>query len=67
MIGYVIKNSDNLYFSGFNETSEKLIRAKIYTAERYAQKSADDLNNSSRISAVKHDFKIVKIKIEEME
>lgn len=68
MNGYVIKNSDGQYFSGFNTTSDKLIKARIYSAITYAQKSAKDLNaNTSRTPNIKHDFKVIKIKIEELE
>ena len=68
MEGYVIKNSDDQYFSGFNTTSDKLIKAKIYSTITYAQKSANDLNaNTSRTPNIKHDFKVVKVKIEELE
>ena len=65
--GYVIKNSEGLYFMGFNQASEQLRKAKIYHSANYAKKSADELNNNpKRIPYVKGDFKPVMVEISEI-
>lgn len=33
--GYVLKNSDNLYFIGFNNMSDQLRKAKIYHSKKW--------------------------------
>lgn len=66
--GYVIKNSEGLYFTGYNQTSDQLRKAKIYHSIRYANDSANELNNNPRrLSGVKNDFVLVKIAILEVE
>lgn len=46
--GYVIKNSDGLYFTGYNQVSNQLRKAKIYHSIRYANDSATELNTNPR-------------------
>ena len=66
--GYVIKNSEGLYFTGYNQTSDQLRKAKIYHSIRYANDSANELNNNPRrLPGVKNDFVLVKITILEVE
>lgn len=67
--GYVFKNSDNLYFIGFNNVSDQLRKAKIYHSEKMANEYCDKLNNdcSTKILGVKGDFKIIKVEIKEIE
>jgi hypothetical protein len=70
--GYVIKNSDGLYFTGYNQVynqvSNQLRKAKIYHSIRYANDSANELNtNPRRLPGVKNDFVLVKIIISEVE
>ena len=65
--GYVLKNSDGLYFIGFNQAENQLRKAKIYDNPKMADRSAADINtNTQRIPYVKHDFKRVKIEIREL-
>ena len=66
--GYVIKNSDGLYFTGYNQVSNQLRKAKIYHSIRYANDSATELNtNPRRLPGIKNDFVLVKIIISEVE
>ena len=66
--GYVLKNSDNMYFIGFNDTSDQLRKAKIYHSEKMANKYCKELNNKNflKILNIKDDFKIVKVEIQEV-
>lgn len=66
--GYVIKNSDGLYFTGYNQVSNQLRQAKIYHSKRFAENAINNINNNSRrCSNVTKDFKLVKIIISEVE
>lgn len=66
--GYVIKNSDNLYFIGFNNISDQLRKAKIYHSEKMANKYCNELNNKIflKVLNIKDDFKIVRVEIREI-
>ena len=66
--GYVVKNSDNIYFTGCNGVSNQLRKALIYHSVKYAQDSINELNtNPHRLSSgITRDFKLVKIKIQEI-
>lgn len=68
--GYVIKNSDGLYFTGYNQVSNQLRKAKIYHSIRYAEQTMNSLNNNQRKfiipSKTPRDFKIVKVEIIEI-
>ena len=59
--GYVFKNSDNLYFIGFNDVSDQLRKAKIYHSEKIANKYCNDLNDRCSKLGIKGDFKIIKV------
>lgn len=66
--GYVLKNSDELYFIGMNQTDKQLRKAKIYHSEKWARDSVEQINsNNHRLLGVKHDFDLVKVKITEVE
>ena len=56
--GYVLKNSKEQYFIGYNQISDQLRKAKIYHSKRYAPR---------RLPGVVCDFKKVKIEIKEIE
>ena len=65
--GYVIKNSDGLYFIGNNQVSSQLRKALIYHSEKYAKKSIEELSeNPNRIFGVRRDFSMVKVEIQEI-
>ena len=66
--GYVLKNSENLYFSGYNAISNQLRKAQIYHSITYAEKTKNELNsNTNRLPKhIKRDFEIIKIKIYEI-
>ena len=65
--GYVLKNSDGMYFTGYNHADSQLRKALIYHSEKYATNSADDINsNENRMPSAKHDFKLVEIEIREV-
>lgn len=66
--GYVLKNSDGLYFIGFNQADIQLRKARIYYSEKWARDSREQINsNNSRLFGVKHDFELVKVEITEVE
>ena len=66
--GYVLKNSDNQYFIGYNQISDQLRKAKIYHSEKYANNCIDELaRNPKRLLGIKRDFKMVKVLIQEVE
>lgn len=66
--GYVLKNSDGLYFIGMNNADTQLRKAQIYHSEKYALQSMEDINtNSNRIKWAKHDFALVRVEIAEVE
>lgn len=65
--GYVLKNSDGLYFTGYNNADSQLRKARIYHSEKYAMQSIGELNtNEGRIPHVKHDFALVEVEIKEV-
>lgn len=64
--GFVIKNSEGLYFTGYNQASEQLRKAKIYHSAKYAENTAKQLNtNQKRMPYVKGDFEVVMVEISE--
>lgn len=66
--GYVLKNSKEQYFIGYNQISDQLRKAKIYHSKRYADQCIEELaNNPRRLPGVICDFKKVKIEIKEIE
>ena len=65
--GYVLKNSDGLYYTGLNAADQQLRKAKIYHYTKYADAARDEINNNpKRIIYAKHDFKLVKVEIREV-
>ena len=67
--GYVIKNSDNMYFTGYGGVSTQLHEARIYYSVGYAFDRINELRTNHRklFSNIKRDFRLVKIKIQEIE
>ena len=66
--GYVLKNSDELYFIGLNHADKQLRKAKIYHSEKWARDAAEEINsNNHRLLGVKHDFDLVRVEITEVE
>ena len=66
-IGYVVKNSDGLYFIGNNQVSSKLRKALIYHSEKYAKDCIKALSeNPNIIFGVRRDFGLVKVEIQEI-
>lgn len=63
--GYVLKNSDGLYFIDYSQVSNQLRKAKIYHSLKYANNRIKSLD-SNKLRGVKLDFKIYKITIEEL-
>ena len=67
---YVLKNSDNLYYMGYIDCSDKIIDTFLYKVEIIANQVAEDLNNGRRElsdKSVKRDFKPIKVEIREVE
>jgi len=67
---YVLKNSDNLYYMGYRDCSDRITDAFLYKVEIIANQAVEDLNNKKRElsnKSVKRDFKVVKVKIREIE
>lgn len=67
---YAVKNSENLYYMGYADCSDKIIKAFLYDVETIANQVAEDLNNRKRglsDKSVKRDFKVVKVEIREIE
>lgn len=67
---YALKNSDNLYYMGYADCSDQIIKAFLYNVEIIANQAAEDLNNKKRElsdKSVKRDFKVVKVEIREIE
>lgn len=67
---YALKNSDNLYYTGYADCSDQMIKAFLYNVEIIANQVAEDLNNKKRglsNKSVKRDFKVVKVEIREIE
>lgn len=68
--GYVVKNSTGLYFSGMNQVSDQLRKAKIYHSIKYAEQTMNSLNSNQRKFNIPfknpRDFKIVKVEIVEI-
>lgn len=60
---YVLRNSDGMYFAGYNYTGNQLRKAMIYYGEKYAQHCADAINRGFLYG--KHDFKLVEVEIVE--
>lgn len=66
--GYVLKNSQGMYFCGYNTVDTQLRKAQIYHSLKYAEKTKDELNTRNRLSNnYTKDFKIVKIVIYEVD
>ena len=66
---YVLKNSDNLYYMGYRDCSDRITGAFLYDVEIIANQAAEDLNNKKRElsnKSVKRDFKVVKVEIREI-
>jgi hypothetical protein len=66
---YALKNSDNLYYMGYADCSDKIIKAFLYNVEIIANQVAEDLNNKKRglsNKSVKRDFRVVKVEIREV-
>ena len=67
---YALKNSDNLYYMGYADCSDRITDAFLYKVEFIANQVAEDLNNKKRglsDKSVKRDFKVVKVEIREIE
>lgn len=67
---YALKNSDNLYYMGYSDCSDQIIKAFLYNVKIIANQVAEDLNNKKRglsNKSVKRDFKVVKVEIREIE
>jgi len=66
--GYVLKNSEGYYFIGYNNSSDQLRKARVYTSLKQAENTRDEINsNPHRLPKTKLDFKIFKIQIIEVE
>lgn len=66
---YVLKNSDNLYYMGYRDCSDRITGAFLYKVEIIANQAAEDLNNKKRElsnKSIKRDFKVVKVEIREI-
>jgi len=65
--GYVLKNSEGLYYTGLNSANKQLRKAKIYHDTKYAEAARDEINNHpKRIAYAKHDFELIEIEIKEI-
>ena len=66
---YVLKNSNNLYYMGYRDCSDRITDAFLYGVKIIANQAAEDLNNKKRELSdkfVKRDFKVVKVEIREI-
>lgn len=66
--GYVLKNSDGMYYTGYNNVSDQLRKATIYHSEKIVNDICKELNNNlKRLCGCSRTFKLVKVEIREVE
>lgn len=66
--GYVLKNSEGIYYCGLNTFKKELYKAQIYRSKEHAEKAIDKLTKEKEslfYKAVKRDFKLVRVTISE--